>query len=582
MPPLLVAIALVVIVSGASAQDCACPQPAKDTPACKAIHFQSLATDQLDRNQLDSAEQSLAEAFRFLEKAGCPERDKILAYKKYAELFYRRGDFERSMTYGLKLSSAAQQAGDAYEQANACTMIAQLFNQMGQADKGILYARRAVAFLDEVDSAAKKADVLFKISKRYLWHYQDFAHVPSLDSFEIFAEQHLALARQLNSDRDLARGYSNLQGVAFERKDYKRAIAYLDSSNFYSQPGDLANIGVNFYDMADLYLLDQDYTRARQFADSAMSVYRRLGNPAFVADTYQLLSRIYKQAGNYQAAYDAFEKADHLSDSLTNIEKATAFNELEKRYNQERNEQKIRELSQRQLIYLLLAATALMIAVFTWLLLRQKNLQQRQTILETEQRLNRARMNPHFFFNALSAVQQYAMQEGDGLKVASSLSQFSHVMRKTLESTYQEMVTIEAEMDFLQRYLSVQQMRFADPFTFSVTASRELDTSEIQVPAMIIQPFVENSIEHGLSGVRDGRIAVKFSEEGNELLITVEDNGRGISAAPAETEHISRATQIVKDRLYLLNLKNKTNARFTVVRQAVGVRVEVFLPFQHA
>jgi LytS/YehU family sensor histidine kinase len=334
---------------------------------------------------------------------------------------------------------------------------------------------------------------------------------------------------------------------------------------------------VNYYDLADLYLLDKNYRMARQWADSTMAIHKAQNNVAYLADTYDLLSRIHREAGDYQLALTAYERADHLRDSITDVEKSEALNELEKKYNQEKNEQKIRELSQQQLIYLLLAITAVMVAFFIWLLLRQKNLKQRQTILETEQRLNRARMNPHFFFNSLASLQQYATREGDGLKVAGSLAQFSHVMRKTLESTYHEMVSVEAEMDFLLQYLAIQQVRFPDAFTFSIQAD-DIEINEVLVPSMIIQPFVENSIEHGLAGMKGGHISVTFSVQEKELKIRIEDNGKGLKPAVQNKDHTSRATQIIQDRLYLLNLKHKSKARFTFADAEKGVRVEIFLP----
>jgi two-component sensor histidine kinase len=574
-------------------QDCSCPAldvvvQNKDSlyqsisvtsnKFCKAKYFEWLAVKNMGLNKLDSVEMYFLQAGQNYKQLTCGEADKIYLYKMWAGLYYRKGDFSKSLDYSLKLSTAAEQAKNVYEQANVNTMISQLFNQMKQADKGIVYARRAIPLMQQIEDERKRMDIVFKVSKRFLWHFQDYGYQPSLDSFEIFARQHWQLAKQLGSQDELGQAYNNLQGVAYERKDYKLAITYLDSSNRYLESDDWSNKAVNFYDLADLHLLDRNYPQALQWADSAMTVFKREGDLAYVAETYELKSRIYRDAGDYQAALKAFERGDHIRDSITDVEKSTAFNELEKQYNQEKNEQKIRELSQQQVIYILLAITAVMVAVVVWILLRQKNLKQRQIILETEQRLNRARMNPHFFFNALASLQQYASRESDGLKVASSLSLFSHVMRKTLESTYQEMVTVEAEMDFLNRYLAIQQIRFPNAFTFSVKAIDDMETNEVLVPGMIVQPFVENSIEHGLAGMNDGHISVAFENQGTELRVLIDDNGKGLNLPSQNKEHVSRATQIIQDRLYLLNLKNKSNARFTIEGADKGARVVIYLP----
>ena len=109
-----------------------------------------------------------------------------------------------------------------------------------------------------------------------------------------------------------------------------------------------------------------------------------------------------------------------------------------------------------------------------------------------------------------------------------------------------------------------------------------LAIDELQIPAMIIQPFVENSIEHGFVGVDyPGNVSVKFTSVNKELLIQITDNGKGLSTSAKENnEHISRASQIIKDRIYLLNIKLKTKAGFSIDNNSAGngVVVKIHLP----
>lgn len=207
----------------------------------------------------------------------------------------------------------------------------------------------------------------------------------------------------------------------------------------------------------------------------------------------------------------------------------------------------------------------------------------KKKMLKTEQRLNRARMNPHFFFNALTTLQKFALRDNDGQAIATNLSRFSHIMRETLESTYKEYVTIEQEMDFLQEYLEVQKIRFPKTFTYELDADTNLDIDEVLLPAMILQPFIENSIEHGFLGIEyPGHISIFFSSKQKELLVEIHDNGRGLGIKHKEEEnkHISRASQIIKDRIYLLNIKLKTKAGFSIDNNnnGPGVQVKINLP----
>ena len=191
-------------------------------------------------------------------------------------------------------------------------------------------------------------------------------------------------------------------------------------------------------------------------------------------------------------------------------------------------------------------------------------------------------MNPHFFFNALTALQKFALTGADGNIMASNLSKFSHIMRETLESTYKDYVTIEQEIEFLREYLEVQKIRFPQAFSFNIQAHQNLDVSDLLIPAMIIQPFVENSIEHGFSGIDyAGNVSIFFEQTENEVIIEIKDNGKGLISSPKEiNEHISRASQIIKDRIYLLNIKLKSKARFSIdnVTNGTGVMVKIYLP----
>jgi len=191
-------------------------------------------------------------------------------------------------------------------------------------------------------------------------------------------------------------------------------------------------------------------------------------------------------------------------------------------------------------------------------------------------------MNPHFFFNALASLQSFAIRENDGQAIAVNLSKFSHIMRETLESTYKEYITVEQEIDFLREYLDVQKIRFPQKFSFTIEADPDLETDEVQIPAMIIQPFVENSVEHGFSGIDyTGNIRVYFSKQGKELRILIEDNGKGLITGNQDKEgHVSRASQIIRDRIYLLNLKLRTKASFSIDsgNGQQGVQVKIHLP----
>lgn len=159
-------------------------------------------------------------------------------------------------------------------------------------------------------------------------------------------------------------------------------------------------------------------------------------------------------------------------------------------------------------------------------------------------------------------------------------------MRETLESTYKDYVSIEQEMDFLNEYIEIQSIRYPQKFTYRINAHPDLEIDDILIPSMILQPFVENSIEHGFSGIAHaGHVEIGFEQVGQSINILIQDNGKGLQTTPStdHPEHISRASQIIKDRFYLLNIKLKTKASFSIdnVNDGHGVIVKINLPLMY-
>lgn len=549
---------------------------------CRAKGYELIGTYMSNANELDSAEFFLQKAEKLYLQTNCSDSILLLTYESWAQIYYTRADFAKAQEYSLKSLRCAESAGNIYKQANCNTMVAQLFNQTNQAEKGIIYTRRAVLLLDKITSLSKKNDIIFKLSKRYLWHYQDTKTKSSLDSSELFSLMQIEISRALNKRGSFAKAYNNLQAIEFEKGNLKKALIFLDSSFLYIDKTNFDDLRINYFDKADILIELADYNEAERFADSALYYAKLLENNAFIADAYELCSTIAKEKGDYKKAFGFKELANNITDSIRNVEKTEAVAELEKKYTQVKNENTIKDLDKKKQLYLFLAIAGLLAATTIAFFLRQQSLKHKKNILETEQRLNRARMNPHFFFNALTSLQKFALRENDGQAMASNLSKFSNIMRETLESTYKEYISIEQEIEFLNEYLEVQKIRFPQTFSYEVSAGKTLEIDELLIPTMIIQPFVENSIEHGFVGVDyPGNLSVHFTIENKGLIIQITDNGKGLDSSLKEkNEHISRASQIIKDRIYLLNIKLKTKAGFSIDNNTngIGVIVKIHLP----
>jgi sensor histidine kinase YesM len=197
-------------------------------------------------------------------------------------------------------------------------------------------------------------------------------------------------------------------------------------------------------------------------------------------------------------------------------------------------------------------------------------------------------MNPHFIFNSLGAIQHF-MLKNDGRKAAFYLSSFSSLMRSILKNSREELITLREEKQTLENYLLLHQLRLGNRLSFEVNIADELDVEETILPPMLIQPFVENAIIHGIEKMEDnGAIVVVFSKESNLLKIIVKDNGKGIDQNPAGTKenHVSYALQIFEERIANLKKSSGINISYKIGNIVVaedqnqGTVVTVLLPLK--
>lgn len=170
----------------------------------------------------------------------------------------------------------------------------------------------------------------------------------------------------------------------------------------------------------------------------------------------------------------------------------------------------------------------------------------------------KAQMNPHFVFNALNSIQEYVLTEQTEL-ANDYLGKFARLMRRPLDQSQQISVTLSEEIELLELYLELEAIRFEEGFVYSIEVEDGLNIEETGIPAMIVQPFVENAIKHGLMHKKDDReLSVKFSRSQGSVVCQIVDNGIGLEAskklnAKRQQTHRSFGTGAIRKRLELLN-----------------------------
>ena len=182
-----------------------------------------------------------------------------------------------------------------------------------------------------------------------------------------------------------------------------------------------------------------------------------------------------------------------------------------------------------------------------------------EKIAQLEQQALRSQMNPHFIFNSLSAIQHYINQE-DATNANKYLTMFSRLIRKTLNNSSETTICLDKEIDFLENYISLEQMRFKDTFVYTISCDKDIDSTNTFIPPMILQPFVENAIRHGLMyrKEKNGQLIINFIKKELQLVCTIEDNGIGFEASKqfktaTHIEYQSKGISITNDRINTIN-----------------------------
>ena len=559
-------------------------------PSCKsyAIHLQAVYAIRV--SNYEAAKTLLDREKYILDSLRCKSVNYLENEISYGDYYLRVGGYENAIQhYNKTLKLLARQDNKALE-STVLLSLSNANSKIGLEDRARNYLKQAHPIVLILPNGSNKVEALYNLSARYYYQYQVSSNLALLDSAENAASFGIEIARVIKYSEGFIRGYNLLEDKQYHEKNYRQALIYLDSALFFTTIDRHAYERLGIYsDMADIYLELKDYDKAYNCADSSLTYARLVGNPYKVKNALELLYNCSKLNGEYERALTVYEDLVLMRDSVLKIENNKLFSELEDKYHRVRKEKSVSEEEQdrklltkqreignlrSKLITVGIVISALL-ACYIFIIFRQKNIRQKQKRLEVEQRLQRARINPDFIYKALTNLQKMAIDDPTNADLTKKIASFTKLIKQTLESSHDDFLTLDKEIDFLTYYMELQRDRFKQDFSFSFEVDDHIDQSDVCLPTLILQPFIENTIERGFRNLDyHGEIVLSFQLQSNELHIKIQDNGKGLKAGAS-----TRATEMINDRLYLLNKMNKTSASYLVRdRSSGGVVVEIFLP----
>ena len=358
------------------------------------------------------------------------------------------------------------------------------------------------------------------------------------------------------------------------------------------QPTAINNLFISYANVAGHYTRAGQLRRAQDYfgrAEKLITEHHSMIYPDHLIVYHQNLEVFHIRMGQEGAAVAEANEVIRLQDMLHDRQNTQAIAEMNSLYEIQAQERSISQLNERLalnrlelqrnrlwlLVSILFAVIAVLVLFFINYSFRQRRIRQEKDKVILQQQLLRTQMEPHFIFNTLTALQHY-IRQGRSKEAIQYLSRFSKLLRNSLEISREQLVTLEQEIDTLEHYLSLQQMRFDGAFTYRLQVTDDMETDAIRIPPMLVQPVVENAILHGLdmkSG--QGFVHVDFFEENDLLKVVISDSGRTRKQLPPSSGHRSLSGIISRERLALLGKDARTE---TFRNEAGGTTVHLFIP----
>lgn len=322
---------------------------------------------------------------------------------------------------------------------------------------------------------------------------------------------------------------------------------------------------------------------------------------------HRLLSEAYDKSGRYSKAIEEYKTFVAIQDSLLKEKDARLQEEMQKNLTLQALENQIlllekdRELdsktlalnesnmrTQRTVTFAVLIVA--LVTLLSLVLVMRKNKSKTVAYDLLALKSLRTKMNPHFIFNSLNSVNHYIAQN-DEKSANKFLSQFARLMREVLDHSDKDFIPLDREIELLEVYLALEHQRFSDKFDYTFEVDPAVKGEDYQIPPMLVQPFIENAIWHGLRYVdTGGQLAVRFLQKEGHLLIEVEDNGIGRAASKAlktksQTRHKSSGISASQSRIDLSNKVYGNSLSIQIIDKSgdsSGTLVQITLKEAHA
>ncbi|WP_265131466.1 tetratricopeptide repeat-containing sensor histidine kinase [Chryseobacterium oranimense] len=513
------------------------------------------------------------------------------SYVGIANDYYNQGNYAKSEEFLVKARNIYKNLNDKKNLEAVTRKIAQSQEKQNKITPAISNYNRAAEISYSEKSKAINTNDAARLSS------------PTAEQKAEAIQDNINISLKDKDKGDLATSYSQMADVNIQQKDIPKAEENLNNAYVISKreaPQQALEINqklTNFYvenknfekaieakkkvlkedfvkdnsqekvnqiqELADIYIKKNDPEEAVALLKNAYGIALEKGHTLEAQKSVKKLDSLYNIAGNTNASVSLYRDFLGRLPDLVSKDRSLVDNKIledtEQRISQLEKEKELKDALIRRknifnysLIGVLVLLTGLIVFIFRTL--KKVQIKNKKIALQSLRR----EMNPHFIFNSLNSVNHFIATNNE-LEANQYLTKFSKLMRGVMENSAEDFIPFQQELDLLQNYLALEKTRFADKFDYEIEVDESLNMQSLKVPGMLVQPFLENAVWHGLRyRTEKGFLKLSFEKENQHLKITIEDNGIGIEESKKQkTLHQKtregRGMKNTLERISLLN-----------------------------
>lgn len=504
-----------------------------------------------------------------------------LSYRQKGLVFYYKSDYFNALEFSQKALEYKIDGDNKLFESSVYSNIGNIYADVKEYDKALLNYNKLLKVSQEKNVLKDELIATYNIATVFTEQgkYQE--------AINMYIKSK-ALAEENDLDIYIPNICNNLSKTYGYISEIEKAVKYLNIGIEKAQAqNNIYTLALLKRNLAEIYFKKTNLSQAETLLKESISLSKANNTIEWEAQSLKLLYQVYEKQEKFQKAFTAHKKYKILQDSIINNDTKAEFIKRDLTFENEKQQSLAKaEIERQKLIKngsifggsLILVCTIFGLIAYK----RKREAEFKTTVANTELKALRAQMNPHFIFNSLNSISSY-IDNNDRKEAKEYLAKFASIMRKTLENSEQKEILLADDIALLKLYMDVEQKRLQGKFDYSIDIDEQIDPANTLVPPLILQPFIENSIWHGLSQKKEkGTICIDVKRKGNSIIYSVEDNGVGLSIKKKNTNKKSFGMEITKNRVDIINHQKNSNGSVTIIEKEVGIRVEVQIPLELA